>query len=103
MTVELDLYYKRTCCLPLGRRPPKMMASIGTPSGASQAGSMMGHWRAGTQKREFGCTEHAQQDSLYVPQRDACVHKVGLCHPREPGIVVDNFIVRLDIGIILDL
>lgn len=25
--------------------------------------------------------EHAQQDGLHVPQRDARVHKVGLCHP----------------------
>lgn len=46
-----------TQCLPLGLRPPKMMASMGTPSGASQAGSMMGHWRAGAQKRELGCAQ----------------------------------------------
>lgn len=25
--------------------------------------------------------EHAQQDGLHVPQRDARVHQVGLCHP----------------------
>lgn len=30
---------------------------MGTPSGASQAGSMMGHWRAGAQKRELGCAQ----------------------------------------------
>lgn len=46
-----------TGCSPLGLRPPKMMASMGTPSGASQAGSMMGHWRAGAQKRELGCAQ----------------------------------------------
>lgn len=34
-----------------------MMASMGTPSGASQAGSIMGHWRAGVQKRELGCAQ----------------------------------------------
>lgn len=39
---------------PAGRRPPKMMPSMGTPSGDSQAGSMMGHWLAGVQKRELG-------------------------------------------------
>lgn len=39
---------------PAGRRPPKMMPSMGTPSGASQAGSMMGHWLAGVQNRELG-------------------------------------------------
>lgn len=46
-----------TRCLPWGLRPPKMMASMGTPSGASQAGSIMGHWRAGAQKRELGCAQ----------------------------------------------
>lgn len=30
-------------------------------------------------------TEHAQQDSLDVPQRDACVRKVSLCYPGKPG------------------
>src|SRR5262245_11746153 len=37
------------------RRPPKMMAEIGTPSGASQSGSMVGHWLAGAVKRPLGC------------------------------------------------
>lgn len=40
---------------PCGLRPPKMIASIGTPSGDSHWGSMMGHWLAGVQKRELGC------------------------------------------------
>lgn len=25
--------------------------------------------------------EHAQQDGLHIPQCDARVHEVGLCHP----------------------
>src|SRR5215469_8692461 len=37
------------------RRPPKMMALIGTPSGASHEGSIVGHCRAGAVKRAFGC------------------------------------------------
>src|SRR5262244_2280577 len=37
------------------RRPPKMMALIGTPSGASHEGSIVGHCRAGEVKRAFGC------------------------------------------------
>src|SRR5215471_16789310 len=37
------------------RRPPKMNALIGTPSGSSQAGSMVGHCDAGAVNREFGC------------------------------------------------
>src|SRR6185503_15690113 len=32
-----------------------MMALIGTPSGASQSESMIGHWPAGAVNRAFGC------------------------------------------------
>src|SRR6266550_7338975 len=39
----------------VARRPPKMKALIGTPSGASHAGSMVGHCDAGAVKRELGC------------------------------------------------
>src|SRR5690348_13560816 len=39
----------------VARRPPKMMALIGTPSGSSQAGSIVGHCDAGAVKRAFGC------------------------------------------------
>src|SRR6202051_3716218 len=38
----------------VARRPPKMIALIGTPSGSSQAGSMVGHCEAGAVKRELG-------------------------------------------------
>src|SRR6185437_8554006 len=38
----------------VARRPPKTMAEIGRPSGASQAGSMVGHWLAGAVKRPLG-------------------------------------------------
>src|ERR1019366_1900360 len=38
----------------VARRPPKMNALMGTPSGASQAGSMVGHCEAGAVKRELG-------------------------------------------------
>src|SRR5213594_1082761 len=36
-------------------RPPNMNADIGTPSGASHFGEMLGYWRAGTVYRAFGC------------------------------------------------
>src|SRR5215831_13416592 len=39
----------------VARRPPKTSALIGTPSGSSHAGSMVGHCEAGAVKREFGC------------------------------------------------
>src|SRR5579863_1406828 len=32
-----------------------MMALMGTPSGDSQSGSMVGHWEAGAVKRPLGC------------------------------------------------
>ena len=39
----------------VARRPPKMMAEMGTPSGSSQSGSMVGHCAAGAVKRPLGC------------------------------------------------
>src|SRR5581483_1697557 len=43
----------------VARRPPKMNALIGTPSGFSQSGSMVGHCAAGAVKRELGCAAFA--------------------------------------------
>src|ERR1700691_881727 len=43
----------------VARRPPKIIALIGTPLGSSQAGSMVGHCDAGAVKREFGCAAFA--------------------------------------------
>src|SRR5216683_5672799 len=43
----------------VARRPPKMIALIGTPFGSSQAGSMVGHCDAGAVKRAFGCAAFA--------------------------------------------
>src|SRR6185312_5068959 len=37
------------------RRPPKIIALIGTPFGSSQAESIVGHCEAGAVKRAFGC------------------------------------------------
>src|SRR5260221_11689560 len=39
----------------LARRPPKIMALMGTPLGSSQASSMVGHCDAGAVKRALGC------------------------------------------------
>src|SRR5207253_11303172 len=39
----------------VARRPSKMIAPIGTPSGFSQSGSMHGHCDAGAVKRAFAC------------------------------------------------
>src|SRR5258707_6740238 len=37
------------------RRPPKINAEMGTPSGASHFGEMQGDCRAGTVQRALGC------------------------------------------------
>src|SRR5579862_6746145 len=39
----------------VARRPPKIIAEIGTPSGSSHAGSMVGHCDAGAVNRALGC------------------------------------------------
>src|ERR1700693_6375641 len=39
----------------LARRPPKIIALIGTPPGGPPAGIIVGHWEAGAVKRAFGC------------------------------------------------
>src|ERR1700687_1337967 len=55
---------KTPCCQPKdsytsgatrARRPPKMNAEMGTPSGASHFGEMEGDCRAGTVYRALGC------------------------------------------------
>src|SRR5580704_10276642 len=43
----------------LARRPPKMMALMGTPLGSSQAASMVGHCDAGAVNRALGCAAFA--------------------------------------------
>lgn len=51
---KLMMCIKWKQCQPSGLLPPKIMASMGTPSSLSHWGSMMGHWAAGAQKRELG-------------------------------------------------
>src|SRR6476620_7644510 len=43
----------------VARRPPKIIALIGTPLGSSHAGSIVGHCDAGAVKRELGCAAFA--------------------------------------------
>src|ERR1700684_4487360 len=45
------------------RRPPKINAEIGTPSGASHFGEILGDWCAGTVYREFGCAAAPFEES----------------------------------------
>src|SRR5437773_3862896 len=43
----------------VARRPPKIIALIGTPFGFSQSGSIVGHCDAGAVKRALGCAAFA--------------------------------------------
>src|ERR1700722_19109691 len=48
--------------------PPKINAEIGTPSGASHFGEMLGDCLAGTVDREFGCAATAFEGSHSCPR-----------------------------------
>src|SRR2546427_2833294 len=49
------------------RRPPKINAEIGTPSGASHFGEMLGDCRAGTVYRALGCAAAPLEESQASP------------------------------------
>src|SRR6204780_1161460 len=51
--LQLKAWY--TSGMVVARRPPKIKALIGTPSGDSHSGSIVGHCDAGAVKRELGC------------------------------------------------
>ena len=38
----------------VARRPPNIIAEMGTPLGSSHSSAITGHWRAGAVKRAFG-------------------------------------------------
>ncbi len=55
--VQLKAWY--TSGVVVARRPPNIIAEIGTPAGSSHAGSIDGHCDAGAVKRAFGCAAFA--------------------------------------------
>src|SRR4051812_10078182 len=48
----------------LGRRPPRIMADSGTPSGFCHSGSITGHCDAETVNRELGCAPFAPDSGV---------------------------------------
>ena len=50
----VQLNASRTSGTTVARRPPNMIASIGTPAGSSHSEAIAGSWPAGAVKREFG-------------------------------------------------
>ncbi len=49
----------------VARRPPKRIASIGTPSCASQSSEICGHCAAATVNREFGCAAGRPESGVH--------------------------------------
>ena len=75
---------KRRRASPAGLRPPKIMPSMGTPSGDSQAASMMGHWLAGVQNLELGW---AQGSPIRQRKARECLAQTGSpCSPAHQGL-----------------
>src|ERR1051326_2910649 len=48
------------------RRPPKMMAAMGTPLGFSRSGEMLGHCRAGAVKRLLGWAAFSLEAGVHL-------------------------------------
>src|ERR1700743_1513806 len=58
------------------RRPPKMMALMGTPSGELASGSSDGLFTMGAAKREFGCAAFSLEPGVHLLPRQSR-HSLG--------------------------
>src|SRR5438552_915873 len=78
------------------RRPPKRMASIGTPFGSCHSGAITGHWLAGVVNRALGCA--ALRPLLRVHgRRSQSINSGGLSsvmpsHHTSPSAVIAQFV-----------
>src|SRR5713226_4994410 len=78
------------------RRPPKSMASIGTPSGSSHSGAITGHWLAGAVKRELGCAALREEAGVHG-RRNQSINWAGfsavICsHHMSPSRVIAQLV-----------
>src|SRR6266850_6973290 len=78
------------------RRPPKRMASIGTPLGSSHSLAMTGHWLAGVVKRAFGWAA-GRPDAGVHGRRSQSVNCSGLSsvipsHQTSPSVVIAQLV-----------
>src|SRR5882762_3061671 len=74
-TPSRQLFASVTSGTVVERRPPKMNASIGTPSGSSHFGSIDGHCEAATVKRALGCAAVRPQPGVHsFPVQSVSVH-----------------------------
>jgi len=86
----------------VARRPPKMMALMGTPLGDSQSGSIVGHCEAGAVKREFGCAAFApgfrtdpRSPRASLPVEAFLGRVVGHAFPPDPRSRVRATLVKM--------
>src|SRR5579862_1308943 len=79
-----------------GRRPPKRMASMGTPFGSSHSGAITGFWLAGAVKRAFGCaalrSDAGVHGRLSQSINSAGFSEVICSHQTSPSGVMAQFV-----------
>src|SRR5260370_36386546 len=78
------------------RRPPKIMASIGTPLGSSHSGAITGHWLAGAVKRALGCAAFREEAGVHG-RRSQSTNSAGfsavICsHHTSPSAVIAQLV-----------
>src|SRR5438876_9730020 len=78
------------------RRPPKRIASIGTPLGSSHSGAITGHWLAGVVKRALGCAARRPEFGVHG-RRSQSTSSVGFSsvidsHQMSPSGVIAQFV-----------
>src|ERR1700722_9529270 len=93
------------------RRPPKRIASIGTPFGSSHSGASTGHCVAATVNRALGCAA-LRPDSGVHGRRSQSINfdgflSVMLSHHTSPSRVIAQlvnieFLVRLSMALAFD-
>src|SRR5882724_1818663 len=79
-------------------RPPNMNAQMGTPSGASHCGAMLGDCRAGTVYRAFGCAAGPLDGSRASPIHLINPEGASLPIPSHQGSrseVIATFVKRV--------
>src|SRR5215831_16077100 len=90
------------------RRPPKRMASIGTPLGSSHSFAMTGHCLAGVVKRAFGCAAE-RADCGFHGRRSQSINSEGLSsvipshHTSTSGVIAQfvKIVFRATVSIAL--
>ena|SRR5437868_6337264 len=90
------------------RRPPKRIASIGTPFGSSHSGAIDGHCEAGVVKRELGCAAFRPDVGVQGRRSQSinCAGRFSLMpsHQMSPsGVMAQLVKIELRIAVIIAL